>query len=168
MGVTTALLCGTLFSFTAHKGYLFVEGGEAKVTGKNNGDFLVWLTTVGVRPHVLSLFVSFGLILLAVSCWVKKVGTAIVLWIAYGYGITACSVLVQDTAGRDLVDPILLMGFTPVLALGLAYLAFIHGNPFSEKNTKGNRMAVLSIFILFTLALILLSAGQNHAPLFKW
>lgn len=102
-------------------------------------------------PWVLSFIVSSSMMLLAMSCWVKRIGSALALWIAY---LSSCYILVALLPG-SLASPALLLWIHPVLGFIIAYITFVQGYRLSDGPSKAMLFGMAPLLALFTGAFAL-------------
>lgn len=170
--VLICFLAGTLIAYLIH---LTLRQVVTFRPFTYRGNLIGRLIEEGTFWCTLSFFLTASLVLMAISCWVKKVGPSLALWMSY---LLANKILSDWLFNQDFtattssmwgIAPGHLLWMNPLFALMIAYIAFVEGYRCSDMSMKDRGPGVLLTIIplSFTLSQLLGHCGTNEL-FFYW
>jgi len=130
-------------------------------TGEDHANALIFYNNARYSIEVkVQLFTSFlissSMILLAISCWFRKVGQGIALWLGFLFLSITFYDTIQNTMNNSPILCTLFLWLNPIVIISIAYFTFVHGYRFSEKRIKTQLFGVVSLCLFFICSLVIL------------
>lgn len=168
--VLLCFLVGTLISYLINLAFGQMEMFELSAAFIYRGNLIERLSFEGTLPYMISFLVTASLILIAISCWIKKIGLCLAIWMLYmvfnkflsdwlfNYHISGSAESMWRIAPENL------LWVNPLLAFVIVCIAYVEGYRYSDGSVKAKviGLSMMIVPLSFTLSQLLEYCGTNE------